>query len=71
MCFADALVCWFQLLCLTGPLVAAHPKALRWTLWHTPARLIHHARRNIVRVLDGWPTAADILAAHRRIARLT
>ena len=70
VCFADALVRWFQLLCLTGPLAAARPKTLRWTLWHTPARLILHARRHIVRILDGWPAAADILAAHRRIALL-
>jgi hypothetical protein len=70
VCFADALVRWFQLLCLTGTLAAAEPKLLRWTLWHTPARLVHHARRRVVRILDGWPTAGDILAAHRRIALL-
>jgi hypothetical protein len=70
VCFADALVRWFQLLCLTGTLAAANPKTLRWTLWHTPARLVHHARRHVVRILDGWPTAAELLAAHRRIALL-
>ena len=68
VCFADALVRWFQLLCLTGPLAVAEPKTLRWSLWHTPARLVHHARRHIVRILDGWPTtdsAARRLPAHR------
>ena len=56
VCFADDLVRWFQLLCLTGALAVAEPKTLRWGLWHTPARLVHHARRRIVRILDGWPT---------------
>jgi hypothetical protein len=68
VCFADALVRWFQLLCVTGPLAVAEPKTLRWALWHTPARLVHHARRQIVRILDGWPTADELLHAYRRIA---
>jgi Transposase DDE domain group 1 len=71
VCFADALVRWFQLLCLSGTLAKAEPKTLRWTLWHTPARLVHHARRSIVRVLDGWPTGPEILAAYQRVALIT
>jgi hypothetical protein len=71
VCFAGDLVRWFQLLCLTGPLARAEPKTLRWRLWHAPARLIRHARRDIVRILDGWPDAPAILAAHTRIAALT
>jgi hypothetical protein len=68
VCFADALVRWFQLLCLTGPLAVAEPKTLRWTLWHAPARIVHHARRRIVRILDGWPTTPALLDAYRHIA---
>jgi hypothetical protein len=68
--FAADLVAWFQLLCLTGPLADAEPKALRWRLWHAPARVIRRARRDIVRVLDGWPDAHAILDAHRHIAAL-
>lgn len=71
VCFADALIRWFQQLCLTGPLAVARPKALRWALWHAPGRLVHHARRRIVRVLDGWPTTDVLLAAYRRIALIT
>jgi hypothetical protein len=71
VCFADALVRWFQLLCLTGALAAAEPKALRWGLWHAPARLVHRARRHIVRILDGWPTTAALLDAYQRIALIT
>jgi len=71
VCFADALVRWFQLLCLTGPLAVAEPKTLRWSLWHTPARIVRHARRHIVRILDAWPTADELLAAYRRTALIT
>lgn len=71
VCWAADLVCWFQLLCLTGPLARALPKRLRWTLWHAPARIIRTARRDIVRILDGWPTTTDILNAYGRIAALT
>jgi hypothetical protein len=71
VCFADSLVRWFQQLCCTGPLAVAEPKTLRWTLWHTPARIIHHARRQIVRILDGWPTTQALLDAYQRITLIT
>jgi Transposase DDE domain group 1 len=71
VCFADALVRWFQLLCLTGALAVAQPKTLRWELWHAPARFVHRARRRIVRILDCWPTTATLLEAYQRIALIT
>ena len=71
VCFAGDLVRWFQLLCLVGHLAVAEPKTLRWRLWHAPARLIRHARSDIVRILDGWPDGPAIVAAHARIAALT
>ena len=55
VCFAADLVRWFQLLCVTSALAAAEPKALRWGLWHTPARIVRRARRSVVRILDGCP----------------
>jgi Transposase DDE domain group 1 len=70
VCFAGDLVRWFQLLCLTGHLARAEPKTLRWRLWHAPARLVRHARQDIVRILDGWPDAPAIVAAHARITAL-
>src|SRR5918996_222656 len=42
--FADALVRWFQLLCMPGRFATAEPKTMRWTIWHTPARLAPAAR---------------------------
>jgi len=71
VCFADALVRWFQQLCLTGHLAAAEPKTLRWTLWHTPARIVRRARQHVVRILDGWPTAGGLLDAYQRIPLIT
>ena len=67
VCMADGLIRWFQQLCLAGPLAAAEPKTLRWALWHTPARIVRRARTQIVRVLDGWPTATVLLDAYQRI----
>ena len=59
------------MLCLNAELARAKPKRLRWTLWHAPARIITTARHDIVRILDGWPTAGEILGAYRNIAALT
>jgi hypothetical protein len=69
--WATDLTRWFQLLCLAGPLAKAKPRGLRWALWHAPARIITTARRDVVRILDGWPTADQIIAAYRAIATLT
>ncbi len=71
VCFADALVRWFQLLCLTGRYAQAEPKTMRWAIWHTPARLVRHARQSVVRILHGWPTTGEILAAYRHIELIT
>ncbi len=71
VCFADALVRWFQMLCLSGALAAAEPKALRWSIWHTPARLVRRAGRYVVRILDNWPSADALLDAYRRVALIT
>jgi len=71
VCFADALVRWFQQLCVTGPLAVAEPKTLRWQLWHTPARYVRHARQHIVRILDDWPTADVLLGAYGHINLIT
>ena len=71
VCWAADLVRWFQLLCLTGPLARANPKALRWKLFHAPARAVHHAGRLVIRLLDDWPDTPTLLAADERIRRIT
>jgi hypothetical protein len=72
-CVAAAadLVRWFQLLCCDGNVASARPKTLRWSFFHAPGRLVRRARREIVRILDGWPTGDALLSAYERIALLT
>jgi hypothetical protein len=68
---ADSVVRWFQQLCLHGILAVAEPKTLRWTLWHTPARIVRRARQHVLRIVDGWPTATDIIDAYQRVSLIT
>lgn len=70
VCFADALVRWFQLLCLHGALAVAEPKRLRWALWHTPARWVRKAGRNVVRIINSWPAEHELLVAYQRITHI-
>jgi hypothetical protein len=67
---AQTLVCWAQALLLDGDLKVAEPKTLRYRLWHTAGRIIHHARRVIVRIDRAWPWAADLVAAFGRLRAL-
>ena len=68
--FADALVRWFQLLCLTGHLTNARPKTMRWWFWHTPARITRHARQTTVHIPRNWPTTPHLLAALQNITAI-
>ena len=68
---AADLVRWFQLLCLEGYWRSARPKALRWAIFHAPGRIVSSARRRIVRLLDGWPSAEAILAAYLQLELIT
>jgi hypothetical protein len=68
---AADLVRWFQLLCFDGTWSDARPKALRWGVFHAPGRLVHRARRTIVRIIDGWPTTDVLLNAYRCIELIT
>ncbi len=67
VCLGADLVRWFQHLACTGHLATAEPKRLRWTLWHTPARIVRRAGRDIIRIIDGWPTTNELLHAHQHI----
>ncbi|HLG68424.1 MAG TPA: IS1380 family transposase [Acidimicrobiales bacterium] len=71
VCMAADLVRWFQILCLRADLARAEPKALRWRIFHAPARLVRSGRSSILRILDAWPDAEDLLFAYGRIALIT
>ena len=64
---AQTLVCWAQALLLDGDLKVAEPKTLRYRLWHAAGRLVHHARRVILRFDRDWPWANALAAAFRRL----
>ena len=68
---AADLTRWFQLLCTDGYWSSARPKALRWSLFGAPGRLVRSGRRIIVRLLEHWPGAGALLGAYRRIEALT
>lgn len=70
VCWAADLVRWFQLLCLPGALARAQPKALRWRVFHAPARAVYRGRRLVVRLLDDWPDTPALLHAAERIRAL-
>lgn len=61
------LPCWTPLLLLDGPLAGAEPKTLRYRLLHTAARIIKHAREQILRIPETWPWANELEAAFRRV----
>jgi hypothetical protein len=67
---AQTLVCWAQALLLDGELARAEPKTLRYRLWHAAGRLVHHARRVILRFDRAWPWAAALVAAFGRLHAL-
>ena len=67
---ADTAVRWFQALCLTGLLSRAKHKTLRWRLWHTPARVVRHARRQVLKLPGNLKASHTILAAQTRIHML-
>jgi hypothetical protein len=56
------LLAWLRLLCLSGDLVKAEPKTLRYRLLHTSARIIRGQRRRTIRIPETWPWAAELQA---------
>jgi hypothetical protein len=64
------LIAWTQHLLLSGDLVKAEPKALRYRLLHVAARLTRGQRRLWLRIQRTWPWARDLAAAFARLAAL-
>jgi hypothetical protein len=67
---AATLLAWLQLLALDGDHAKAEPKALRYRLLHTPARLTRGARRRRLRISATWPWATAITTAWTRLQAL-
>jgi Transposase DDE domain group 1 len=67
---AHDLLVWTQRLLLTGELVRAEPKRLRYRLLHVAARLAFHARTATLRIHAAWPWATALVAAFTRARAL-
>jgi hypothetical protein len=64
---AQALLAWWQRLCLEGDLAKAAPKTLRYRLLHVAARVVSNARRLEVRLQRTWPWTRQLAAAFTRL----
>jgi hypothetical protein len=64
------LLAWTRTLLLDGEHTAAEPKKLRYRLLHVAARLVHTARRTILRIAQSWPWADEFATAYARLAAL-
>jgi hypothetical protein len=64
------LLAWMRMLLLDGEHALAEPKKLRYRLLHVPARLVHTARRVILRIAEHWPWANALAIAFNRLAAL-
>jgi hypothetical protein len=61
------LIAWTQHLLLSGDLVKAEPKALRYRLLHIPARLTRGGRRRHLRIPESWPWAVAVQHTFTRV----
>jgi len=67
---AQDLIAFFQRLCLRGEARDWEPKALRYRLFHTAARLAHSGRRLILRLQRSWPWTPMLHYAFKRLRRI-
>jgi hypothetical protein len=61
------LMAWTQHLLLDGDLATCEPKALRYRLLHTAARITRGQRRTYLRLAEHWTWARDLAAAFTRL----
>ena len=64
---AGDLLAWMKALCLDGELARAEPGRLRYALLHTAGIIVTSARRRSLRIAEGWPWAAELVAAFGRL----
>lgn len=67
---AQALIAFFQRLCLVGEAQHREPRRLRYRLLHTAARLVRSGRRLIVKLQRGWRWTPLLGNAFRRLRTL-
>ena len=69
---AADLAAWNRLLGFhdCADLKEAEPDTLRYRVWHLPARLVHHARRRILKISRDWPWKEAFLTCWQRLCAL-
>jgi hypothetical protein len=69
---AADLAAWNRLLGFhdCADLKDAEPDTLRYRVWHLPARLVHHARRRILKISPNWPWKDAFLTCWQRLCAL-
>ena len=67
---AQDLIAFFQNLCLRGEAQQWDPKALRYRLFHTAARVVRTGRRLYLRLQQNWRWTPILYDAFRRLRRL-
>lgn len=67
---AQDLLAFFQRLCLRGEARDWEPKALRYRLFHTAARVVHSGRRLILRLQRNWAWTRLLEQAFKRLRRI-
>jgi hypothetical protein len=61
------LIAWTQHLLLDGDLATCEPKALRYRLLHTAARITRGQRRTYLRLAEHWTWSRDLATALQRL----
>src|SRR5260370_36946464 len=56
--------------CDGDDLKEAEPDTLRYRIWHTPARLAHHARQRVLKISPDWPWKDAFLTCWQRLCAL-
>ena len=64
---ACTLLAWLRVLALDSNLAKAEPKALRYRILHTAARLTRGGRRKVLKIASAWPWAEAIITAWQNI----
>lgn len=67
---AQDLLAFFRRLCLHGEARDWEPKALRYRLFHTAARVVHSGRRLILRLQRNWAWTRRLDQAFKRLRRI-
>jgi hypothetical protein len=68
---AGDLLAFAKQLLLSGEFKKAEPKRLRYCLFHATGVIVSSGRRRVLRIAEGWPSAAELVVAFSRLPRFS